>query len=166
VLRVAVPADRSLEGHGPQVASRRCSGQCGESDTPNGVGRATAGPLPAVRLRSETGGNAASCRSIAWGDPRRAVVWESVAADRIWMVRLVSRAHRAPRGAQGVRRERQPEPGTIALLGLGFRPDRTAAQVCLAAAAGNAKKPAERRAFSWCRITIHESRFTSYSPAA
>jgi hypothetical protein len=38
-------------------------------------------------------GKAASCPSIAWGDPRRAVVWESVAAGRIWRVRLVSPEH-------------------------------------------------------------------------
>jgi hypothetical protein len=82
VLGVAGPVDRSLEGHGPQVGSRRRPGQCGESDTPTRVGRAAARPLQAVRLRSGTVGRAASCAAIAWSDRGRAVVRETLASGR------------------------------------------------------------------------------------
>jgi len=64
-------------------------------------------PLPAVSLRSGTVGRAASRAAIAWCDLGRAVVWESVASGRNWMVLLAYRAHRAPDVAQGVLKEVQ-----------------------------------------------------------
>ena len=64
-------------------------------------------PLPAVRLHSGTVGRVASRAAIAWCDPGRAVVRESLASGRIWMVLLGYSAHRAPDVAQGVLKEVQ-----------------------------------------------------------
>jgi hypothetical protein len=48
-----------------------------------------------------------TCAAIAWSDRGRAVVRETLASGRIWMVLLASRAHRAPDVVQGVLKEGQ-----------------------------------------------------------